>query len=387
MDRPWSSAPRRSPRSRIASAFPSGWKTSGPSSTTRPASTSPCNGRPSLVWVDGERDLVDRLRGERQVLCIVNSRRHASDLFLRLDDPDALAPQRLDVRGAPCESRRRDPPPASPRGERALPGHLHPGDRGGRGRRFPRRLPRGGWAGLRRPGRGRCNREGRLVEADGNRALGRVFVFDYDAKSYPTSPMIQSGRRLFPRSRAGPHERPALAAGRRGFLPPALLAAGRGRRSRAGIRGGTSRSSWTAFASIAKFSFTPSSARPPQAYRLIDDAQTHLLVPYGKRGEKLDPCWNASPILPSPAAPARFDRDGAALRRRRLRARSQEAARTACSGSATGGTTLLITTRTTTSSGCDSMSWGWIRKGLCYEARSRFGNKRADPKVRPLCPA
>ena len=35
-------------------------------------------------------ELAELLRGERQVLCIVNSRRHAADLFAALDDPEAL---------------------------------------------------------------------------------------------------------------------------------------------------------------------------------------------------------------------------------------------------------------------------------------------------------
>ena len=192
----------------------------------------------ALLGATSNDDLVARLRGQRAALCVVNSadmRRICSSARRSR----ALSSQRLNVRGSSLESRRRDSPPVKSRGERALPGHLHPGDRSGRGRRFSRRLPAPA-AGLDSVAQasGRCNREGRLVDANGNRELGRVFIFDYDAKSYPTSPMIQKGRRLFPEVSLD-HTDDLLAGRHRSLLPTALLATGRRRRPRVGPGGGT----------------------------------------------------------------------------------------------------------------------------------------------------
>ena len=65
----------------------------------------------ALLGATSNDDLVAQLRGERQALCIVNSRRHASDLFRTLNDPDALHLSASMCRGPPLESRRRDSPP------------------------------------------------------------------------------------------------------------------------------------------------------------------------------------------------------------------------------------------------------------------------------------
>ena len=64
------------------------------------------------------------------------------------------------------------------------------------------------------------------------------------------------------------------------------------------------------------------------AYRLIDDAQTQVLVPYGKRGKKLIRLLERLPESPAPELLRKFDRGGATLHGRRLRARPQNPART-----------------------------------------------------------
>ena len=81
MGRPSSSARPRSRRSSVASASRSVCKACGRSSTSRPASTWPSTDDRRAPGLDVERRSCRALRGERQALCVVNSRRHASDLF------------------------------------------------------------------------------------------------------------------------------------------------------------------------------------------------------------------------------------------------------------------------------------------------------------------
>ncbi len=179
-------------------------------------------------------ELVGRLRGERQALCIVNSRRHASDLFTLLGDPDSLhlsasmcAAHRAQV---VAEIRRRllAGEPCRVISTQVIEAGVDVD--------FPAVYRAAAGLDSIAQAAGRCNREGRLETPDGQPRLGRVFFFDYDAKSISDGPLDQPGGQRLPPGRARPFQRPALAAGRRGLLPPPLLAAGRGRREGLGSR-------------------------------------------------------------------------------------------------------------------------------------------------------
>jgi CRISPR-associated endonuclease/helicase Cas3 len=140
-------------------------------------------------------DLVDRLGGERQVLCVVNSRRHASDLFQLLDDPDALH-----LSASMCPAHRAEVVAEIRR--RLLAGEpcrvvSTQVIEAGVDVDFPAVYRAAAGLDSIAQAAGRCNREGLLATEDGQPRLGRVFVFDYDAKAYPTDPSIGRAANCF----------------------------------------------------------------------------------------------------------------------------------------------------------------------------------------------
>ncbi len=165
------------------------------------------------------------------------------------------------------------------------------------------------------------------MDANGNPELGRVFVFDYDSKSYPTSPMIQRAADCF-REVAPDHTDDLLA-------PDAIEAFFRlhywqqgGDDGRGWDQGAERQSIMACFRPDRNVLLHAQFRTAAAAYRLIDDAQTQVLVPYGKRGKKLISLLQRLPESPAPASPARLRPRGATLHGRRLRARPQNPART-----------------------------------------------------------
>ena len=108
---------------------------------------------------------------------------------------------------------------------------------------------------------GRCNREGRLTDDAGNPRLGRVVVFDYDSKTYPTVTLIARAAESF-REVAPDHLADLLA-------PDAIEAYFRlhywqqgGDDGRAGTAAPKARASSIASTPTRRSSSTPSSAPP-----------------------------------------------------------------------------------------------------------------------------
>ena len=172
---------------------------------------------------------------------------------------------------------------------------------------------------------GRCNREGRLVDANGNPELGRVFIFDYDAKLYPTSPMIQRAADCF-REVAPDHTDDLLA-------PDAIEAFFRlhywqqgGDDGRGWDQGAERQSIMACFRPDPNVLLHAQFRTAAAAYRLIDDAQTQVLVPYGKRGEKL-----ISRLERLPESPAPISCGTSTERRNATRSASTSAASRPCS--------------------------------------------------------
>jgi CRISPR-associated endonuclease/helicase Cas3 len=133
---------------------------------------------------------------------------------------------------------------------------------------------------------GRCNREGLLVGEDGDPRLGRVYVFEYDTKSYPTDPTIRRGAGCF-REIAPDHAADLLAPG----------AIERYFRLHYWQQGGDDQKGWDqgvdrqsimeCFVRDGKIGLHAQFRKASATYRLIDDAQTPLLVPHGARGRGL----------------------------------------------------------------------------------------------------
>ncbi len=261
----------------------------------------------ALLGATSNDDLVARLRGERQALCVVNSRRHASDLFQALNDPDALH-----LSASMCAAHR-----SKVVGEirRRLSREVNAPCRvistqvieAGVDVDFPAVFRAAAGLDSVAQASGRCNREGCLVAVDGRPELGRVFIFDYDAKLYPTIPMIQRAADCF-REVAPDHKDDLLA-------PDAIEAFFRlhywqqgGDNGRGWDQGAERQSIMACFRRDTNVLLHAQFRTAAAAYRLIDDAQTQVLVPYGKRGEKLISLLQRLPESPAPRLLRDFDR-------------------------------------------------------------------------------
>ena len=253
-------------------------------------------------------ELVARLRDESQALCIVNSRRHAADLFEALGDRDALH-----LSASMCAAHRS-----------AVVGEIR--RRLSRDANTPCRVistqvieagvdvdfpavyrARAGLDSVAQAS-GRCNREGRLLGADGRPGLGRVYVFDYDSKTYPTSPMIERAADAF-REVAPDHPHDLLA-------PEAIDAYFRlhywqqgGDHGRGWDLGVDRQSIMDCFRTDPNVLLHAQFRTAADAYRLIDDAQTPVLVPYGERGKALIDELERLPETPMPFLLRAFDRN------------------------------------------------------------------------------
>jgi CRISPR-associated endonuclease/helicase Cas3 len=249
-------------------------------------------------------ELIETLRGERQVLCIVNSRRHAADLHRQLADAESLhlsasmcgrhrsavlrVIRRKLWRRSAClvstqviEAGVDIDFPAVYRAEAGLDSIAQAA--------------------------GRCNREGSLVGANGLSCPGRVVVFGYDSNLYPTDSLLARGAQAF-REVAPDHVDDLLS-------PSAIEAYFR---LHYWQQGGDDRYGWDkgrgAVSIMSCFSLDPKDGLHAQfrsaaeAYRLIDDAQTPLLVPYGRRGKGLIRELESSPDPPDASWLRQFDR-------------------------------------------------------------------------------
>ena len=260
----------------------------------------------TLLGATTNDDLVTRLRDERQSLCIVNSRRHASDLFKTLNDPEALhlsatmcAAHRSEV---VVEIRRRLNPEVNAACRVISTQVIEAGVDVDFSAVFRAA------AGLDSVAQasGRCNREGRLVDAHGNPALGKVFVFEYDAKSYPTSSMIQRAADCF--REIAPDYKDDL------LTPDAIAAFFRlhywqqGGDGSGWDRGAEGQSVMKCFEYDPKILLHAQFRVAASAYRLIDEAQTPVIVPHGKRGKKLISFLKRLPESPAPQLLRQFDR-------------------------------------------------------------------------------
>jgi CRISPR-associated endonuclease/helicase Cas3 len=257
-----------------------------------------------LGWLENP-DLVDRLRGERQALCVVNSRRHASDLFALLDDPDALhlsasmcaahrtklvaRIRRRLLTGEPC---------------RVISTQVI---EAGVDVDFPAVYRAAAGLDSIAQAAGRCNREGLLKAEDGQPRLGRVFVFDYDAKGYPTDSSIGRAAGCF-REVAPDHASDFLA-------PQAVEDYFRlhywqqgGDDGKGWDRGVEQQRIMDCFVPDPEHLLHAQFRTAAEAYRLIDDAQTRLLVPYGKSGRALIRELESLPDPPEPWQLRSFDR-------------------------------------------------------------------------------
>lgn len=251
-------------------------------------------------------ELVDRLRGERQVLCIVNSRRHASDLFGLLNDPDALhlsasmcAAHRTKV-VAGIRRRLRGGQPCRVISTQVIEAGVDVD--------FPAVYRAVAGLDSIAQAAGRCNREGLLLTEDGQPQPGRVFVFDYDAKAYPTDSSVCRAAGCF-REVAPDHAGDLLS-------PQAVQDYFRlhywqqgGDAGKGWDRGSEQQSIMDCFAPDMKHLLHAQFRMAAEAYRLIDDAQARLLVPYGKRGRALIRKLEGLPDPPDPRHLRAFDRE------------------------------------------------------------------------------
>jgi CRISPR-associated endonuclease/helicase Cas3 len=247
------------------------------------------------------------VRAERQALCIVNSRRHAADLFKLLDDPAALhlsasmcAAHRAEVVGEIL--RRLDPNANEPC--RVISTQVI---EAGVDVDFP--VVYRAAAGLDSVAQaaGRCNREGRLTDDEGQPRVGDVVLFDYDEQAHRPPPLVR---------RATGHFREVAPDHAEDLLSPEAVEAYF--RLHYWERGGDDGSGWDrghqrksvmrCFGGEDGDPLHHQFREAAEAYRLIDDAQTQILVPYGRRGRTLIRELASMPEPPDPTRLRGFDR-------------------------------------------------------------------------------
>lgn len=229
-------------------------------------------------------EVADRLREENQALCIVNSRRHAADLLLELNDPNALH-----LSASMCAAHRKK-----------VVGEIRRRLREGTACRvistqvieagvdvdFPKVFRATAGLDSIAQAAGRCNREGLLTDRDGGVRLGRVQIFDYDRKAYPTSPMIQHAadrcREVMP-----DHLEDLLAPGAiESYFRLHYWQVG-GDDGRGWDAGRDRRSIMQCFSPDRRILLHAQFRTAAEAYRLIDDAQTPVIAPFGAFGGNL----------------------------------------------------------------------------------------------------
>jgi CRISPR-associated endonuclease/helicase Cas3 len=255
-------------------------------------------------------EIAERLHGEPRVLCIVNSRRHAAEIFALLrqrgDDPLHLSAQM-------CPAHRTD---VLARVRRALqpPGGTGPCRvistqvvEAGVDLDFPVVYRAAAGLDSIAQAAGRCNREGKLD-------VGRVVVFDYDEGANRPPPLVRTAAGHF-REIAPDHLGDLLAPAaieeyfrlhywKQGGECGAGWDRGRDGKSVMKCFGGEGRDD------LLHHQFRQAAER----YRLIDDAQTPVLVPYDERALRLREELLALPEFAPDLAKRLRDYDRAAQR-------------------------------------------------------------------------
>ncbi|WP_165070003.1 CRISPR-associated helicase Cas3' [Paludisphaera rhizosphaerae] len=266
--------------------------------------------RRTSVEMAGEltvEELAARLEEEKQALCIVNSRRHAAAIFQALDDPNALhlsasmcAAHRSEV---VREIRRRlsrcPDEPCLVVSTQVIEAGVDVD--------FPTVYRAAAGLDSIAQAAGRCNREGKLTGPDDLARLGRVVVFDYDAKSFRTVPLIERAACRF-HEVAPDHANDLLA-------PEAIEAyfglhywnIG-GDLGQGWDKGAEDRSVMECFSLDRSVGLRAQFREASSAYRLIDDAQTPILVPFGEQGKHLIERLESLPEAPDPKDLRAFDR-------------------------------------------------------------------------------
>jgi len=254
-----------------------------------------------------DEELAERLRHERQVLCVVNSRRHAAALFHLLGDHNALH-----LSANMCATHRAR---VIQRIRRRLSSEVDKPCRvistqvieAGVDVDFPTVYRAVAGLDSIAQAAGRCNREGQLRGDDGRPRRGRLVVFEYDEKKHRPPPFIR---------RAAGHFREVVPDHTADLLAPQAVEAyfrvhywlqgGEGGRGWDRGRGG--RSVMKCFGgedgNVLHHQFREAANR----YQIIDDALRPIVVPYDKRGRALIRELEQMPDLPEPRRLRAFDR-------------------------------------------------------------------------------
>ncbi len=252
-----------------------------------------------------DEDLVARLDKEPQVLCVVNSRRHAADVVKLLNDPLSLhlsASMCAQHRTATLRLIRW-------RLKRGLPCRVVSTQviEAGVDVDFPCVYRAAAGLDSIAQAAGRCNREGILEDSQKRRCPGRVVVFDYDEKLHRPPPFVR---------RAAGHFREIVPDHEDDVLSPAAVDAyfrvhywqQGGDDGRGWDRGHEQKSVMRCFGGEDGNPLHHQFRDATDAYRIIDDAQTQVVVGYGARGRALITELASMPEVPQPSHLRAFDR-------------------------------------------------------------------------------
>ena len=262
--------------------------------------------RSELAGTLTNSELTDRLRGDRQVLCIVNTRRHAAELYDILEDDSALhlsasmcAAHRSDV---VAEMKRRLPPvcnaPCRVISTQVIEAGVDVD--------FP--IVYRAVSGLDSitQAAGRCNREGRLISESGESKLGRVVVFDYDEREHRPPPFVRV---------ASGHFRQITPDHMDDLLAPAAVHAffrlnywQQGGDGDGWDQGREGQSVMECFGGADHDPLHHQFRQAAERYQFIDDTQTPIIVPYGQRGRALIDDLQRIPESALPGHLRAFDR-------------------------------------------------------------------------------
>lgn len=252
-------------------------------------------------------ELAERLKAETQVLCVVNSRRHAAAIFAALGDSRALhlsasmcAAHRSEVIEKIRKRLKKGPDvPCRVISTQVIEAGVDVD--------FPTVYRASAGLDSIAQAAGRCNREGLLTGPDGHPRLGRVVVFDYDAQEFRSAPLIE---------RASGHFREVAPDHPDDLLSPQAIESYFGLHywslggdsGRGWDRGAEGRSVMGCFSFDRTVGLNAQFREASSFYRLIDDAQVPVLVPFGERGKSLIDQLASLPETPEPQVLRALDR-------------------------------------------------------------------------------
>lgn len=250
-----------------------------------------------------DKRLVECLANERQALCIVNSRRHAADLF-RLLNQTVSAHECLHLSANMCPAHRGE---VVAEVRRRLDRKVNEPCRviatqvieAGVDVDFPAVFRAAAGLDSIAQAAGRCNREGR-------REIGRVVVFEYDEQTHRAPPFIR---------RAADAARQIIPEHEHDLLSPRAIAAyfeqhywRVGGENGAGWDRGRGAEGKSVMNCFREKGLECQFREAAELYRLIDDAQTAVLVPYGEKGQGLRRELEEMPDPPDPKHLRSWDR-------------------------------------------------------------------------------